>query len=690
MLDQTQGADSPTMPSSAAASRRIFRSKVDSLRPTYGFEDVSLAPGHRARSSPPTSTSRVELCGIPLAIPILASAMDAVVDARFAGELARLGGLAVLNLEGVQARYDDPDAVLARIATAPDDEVQDAARRGLRGSRSARTSSPRRIDEIHAAGSRAAVAATPGAARRFGPVLRRARRGPLPRPVAGQSAPATSRPATTRCRSTSSPASCRSRSRSATRRTPRPPSRSWSRARRRSSSASGPAPPARPARCSGIGVPQVTAISDVAAARDAYLDETGRYVPVVADGGMRRGGELAKAIAAGADALMLGSPLARAEEAPGRGHELGHGRALADAAARHADQGRHDRAARAHPARARRTSPTAARTSSARCASRWPRSARGRSARCSGSRWSTRRRSRPRASPGSGAADEHDRDRRRHRRPARGLGQGRAPRDDGAADGPTARGAVGFVEEPDGSLLVAAGDPDADWARNLEDAPDCVVTIGERIGRFRAEVARRRGPQCRDRRADPPLRDARRAAGARARVSAPPGARFRGGRAVLTLADSDTYVIRRIKKATFGRYRRRVRRAIIRSSASIAGPRGTINGPARDPDHVIGNAADPGLRRASARQSATAPAPRSRLPPALTSSWSTRDNRRTTEEQPNNPADRVSSSSSPIRRLSPKRRRSPPSAPFRCSRKTRRSGSPGRAYVILRMRVAGS
>jgi IMP dehydrogenase len=73
----------------------------------------------------------------------------------------------------------------------------------------------------------------------------------------------------------------------------------------------------------GIGVPQVTAVADVAAARDEYFDETGRYVPVVADGGMRRGGELAKAVAAGADALMIGSPLARAEEAPGRGTNWG-------------------------------------------------------------------------------------------------------------------------------------------------------------------------------------------------------------------------------------------------------------------------------------------------------------------------------------------------------------------------------
>ena len=73
----------------------------------------------------------------------------------------------------------------------------------------------------------------------------------------------------------------------------------------------------------GIGVPQVTAIADVAAARDDYLDQTGRYVAVVADGGMRRGGELAKAAAAGADVLMLGTPLARSAEAPGRGTNWG-------------------------------------------------------------------------------------------------------------------------------------------------------------------------------------------------------------------------------------------------------------------------------------------------------------------------------------------------------------------------------
>ena len=103
----------------SAAQRRVFHSKVDTIRPTYGFEDVSLAPGTDTVEPADVDLSQV-FAGLDLAIPILASAMDAVVDARFAGVLGRLGGLAFLNLEGVQTRYDDPDAVLGRIAAAPD------------------------------------------------------------------------------------------------------------------------------------------------------------------------------------------------------------------------------------------------------------------------------------------------------------------------------------------------------------------------------------------------------------------------------------------------------------------------------------------------------------------------------------------------------------------------------------------
>jgi IMP dehydrogenase len=238
-----------------------------------------------------------------------------------AGILARLGGLAILNLEGVQTRYDEPAEILARIASAPDGEVQDllaaAYREPIREELIAR-----RLEELHAAGTPAAVAATPGAARRFGPFcaehgadlflvqsqVSSARHlatgydplsleeftGFMPIPVAVGN-------------TTNSEAAF---------------------ALMEQGAAAvfvgvGPGAACTTREVLGLGVPQVTAISDVAAARDAYFTETGRYVPVVADGGMRRGGELAKAIAAGADALMIGSPLARAEEAPGHGTNWG-------------------------------------------------------------------------------------------------------------------------------------------------------------------------------------------------------------------------------------------------------------------------------------------------------------------------------------------------------------------------------
>jgi IMP dehydrogenase len=312
VLDQTQA--------SSTAQRRIFHSKVDSIRPTYGFEDVSLAPG-TSTIEPADVDLGIEFCGIPLSIPILASAMDAVVDARFAGELSRLGGLAILNLEGVQTRYDEPDEVLARIAAAPDNEVQDllaeAYAQPIRDDLVAR-----RIAEILSTGSRAAVASTPASARRFGPFS--AEHGADLFLVQSQVSSAR------HLATAYDPLSLDE----FTRFMPIPvavgntTNAEAAFALMEQGAAAvfvgvGPGAACTTREVLGIGVPQVTAISDVAAARDAYLAETGRYVPVVADGGMRRGGELAKAIAAGADALMIGSPLARAEEAPGRGSNWG-------------------------------------------------------------------------------------------------------------------------------------------------------------------------------------------------------------------------------------------------------------------------------------------------------------------------------------------------------------------------------
>ncbi|MEO8570342.1 MAG: GuaB3 family IMP dehydrogenase-related protein [Chloroflexota bacterium] len=309
-----------TTDASSAAQRRVFHSKVDTIRPTYGLDDVSLTPG--TDTIEPTDVDLTQVfCGIDLAIPILASAMDAVVDARMAGALARLGGLAFLNLEGVQARYDDPDAILARIGTAADVEVQDVLaevyREPIREDLIAR-----RIEEIHAAGSKVAVAATPGAARRFGPFC--AEHGADLFLV--QSQVSSARHLATEY----DPLSLAE----FTRYMPIPvavgntTNAEAAFALMEQGAAAvfvgvGPGAACTTRDVLGIGVPQVTAISDVAAARDAYYAETGRYVPVVADGGMRRGGELAKAIAAGADVLMIGSPLARAAEAPGRGTNWG-------------------------------------------------------------------------------------------------------------------------------------------------------------------------------------------------------------------------------------------------------------------------------------------------------------------------------------------------------------------------------
>jgi IMP dehydrogenase len=211
--------------------------------------------------------------------------------------------------------------VLAKIAAAPDGEVQDllaaAYAEPIREDLVAR-----RIEEIHDGGSPAAVSATPAVARRFGPFC--AEHGADLFLVQSQVSSArhiasgydplslaeftTFMPIPVAVGNTTNAAAAF--------------------ALMEQGAAAifvgvGPGAACTTREVLGLGVPQVTAISDVAAARDVFLAETGRYVPVVADGGMRRGGELAKAIAAGADALMLGSPLARAEEAPGRGTNWG-------------------------------------------------------------------------------------------------------------------------------------------------------------------------------------------------------------------------------------------------------------------------------------------------------------------------------------------------------------------------------
>jgi IMP dehydrogenase len=302
------------------ANRRVFRSKVDSIRPTYGFEDVSLAPGTDT-VDPADVVLAQDFCGIRLEVPVLAAAMDAVADVHLSGELARLGGLSILNLEGVQLRFVDPAEVLDRIIAAPDAEIQDVLAEAYRAPIQEALIA-RRIEELHAAGSLAAFSATPGVARRYGPIC--AEHGAdlflLQSQVSSARHVATGY----------EPLSLRD----FTRLMPIPvavgntTNAEAAYLLMEQGAAAvfvgvGPGAACTTREVLGIGIPQVTAIADVTAARDLYLAETGRYVPVVADGGMKRGGDIAKAIAAGADVVMLGSPLARAVEAPGRGTNWG-------------------------------------------------------------------------------------------------------------------------------------------------------------------------------------------------------------------------------------------------------------------------------------------------------------------------------------------------------------------------------
>ena len=302
------------------ANRRVFRSKVDAIRPTYGFEDVSLAPGTDT-VDPADVVLAQDFCGVRLEVPVLAAAMDAVADVRLSGELARLGGLSILNLEGVQFRYDDPAEILDRISAAADGEIQDALAAAYQAPIREELIA-RRIEELHAAGSPAAFSATPGVARRYGPLC--AQHGAdlflLQSQVSSARHLATGY----------EPLSLRD----FTRLMPIPvavgntTNAEAAYLLMEQGAAAvfvgvGPGAACTTREVLGIGIPQVTAIADVAAARDLYLAETGRYVPVVADGGMKKGGDIAKAIAAGADVVMLGSPLARAAEAPGRGTNWG-------------------------------------------------------------------------------------------------------------------------------------------------------------------------------------------------------------------------------------------------------------------------------------------------------------------------------------------------------------------------------
>ena len=291
-------------------------------RRAYGFDDIAIVPSRRTRDPDDIDISW-KLGDYRFELPLLGAAMDGVISPQTAGALGRLGGLGVLNLEGIWTRYEDAGEQLARIAQLPKElatrEMQEIYAEPIKPELI-----PQRIAEIKEQGVVVAASLTPQKVRHYYEDVLEAGLDVLVIQGTVISAEHVSsdeeRPPLNLkefCRELPIPVvvgGCASY-------------HTGLHLMRTGAAAVlvgvGPGAACTTRGVLGIGVPQATAIADVAAARSQHMLETGDYVKVIADGGMRNGGDVAKAIACGADAVMLGSPLARAYEAPGRGYHWG-------------------------------------------------------------------------------------------------------------------------------------------------------------------------------------------------------------------------------------------------------------------------------------------------------------------------------------------------------------------------------
>jgi len=291
------------------------------MRRAYSFDEVAIVPGDQT-INPALTEIGLSIGGLEFQLPIVAAAMDAVVDANFAAGFAELGGLAVLNLEGVQCRYDDPAAVLADVAAAAPAEATSLLQKVYTAPLKPQLIGER-IRQMKAAGGVAAVSATPANTKKFAPLAKEAGVDLF----VVQSTVTTARHVSYSEKGLIFPELVQ-------RMEPVPVivgntvSYAATKELMETGVAAvlvgvGPGAACTSREVLGIGVPQVTATMDCAAARDQYYRETGRYVPIITDGGIRSGGDLCKAFASGADGVMLGSILAACEEAPGGGHHWG-------------------------------------------------------------------------------------------------------------------------------------------------------------------------------------------------------------------------------------------------------------------------------------------------------------------------------------------------------------------------------
>lgn len=290
------------------------------MRRAYGFDEVAIVPGGVTINPDQTKTD-FALGNMTFSIPILAAAMDAVVDPDFAILFGKLGGLAVLNLEGVHTRYEDPRQILNEISQASDSEVTPLIQK-IYSQPIKENLIGERIQTIKRAGVVCAISVTPAYTKRLSPVAKEAGADI----IVVQSTVTTARHISKSYRGLIFPEFCQSISLPVI--VGNCVNYDVALELMRTGAAGilvgvGPGAACTTREVLGVGVPQVTATMDCAAAREEYFRESGKYVAVITDGGIRTGGDLCKAFASGADAVMLGSPFAQAREAPGRGYHWG-------------------------------------------------------------------------------------------------------------------------------------------------------------------------------------------------------------------------------------------------------------------------------------------------------------------------------------------------------------------------------
>ena len=289
-------------------------------RRAYGLDDIAIVPSRRTRDPGDVDISW-ELDAFRFGLPVVAAAMDGVVSPRVAIDVGNLGGLACLNLEGLWTRYEDPEPLFEEIAEL---SVEKATRRmqeiyaePIKGELI-----EARIREIKDAGVTSSASLTPQRVERYAKHVLKAELDILVIQGTVVSAEHVSK--------STEPLNLKKFIREFEIPVVVGGCASYSTALHLMRTGAvgvlvgvGPGHACTTRGVLGIGVPQATAIADAAGARIRHLDETGVYVHVIADGGMRTGGDIAKAIACGADSVMIGSPLAAAYEAPGRGYHWG-------------------------------------------------------------------------------------------------------------------------------------------------------------------------------------------------------------------------------------------------------------------------------------------------------------------------------------------------------------------------------